>query len=243
MTPGLAEYKLGFELSPIIFTNGIAQDLPNSQLPIISILQNKDFENGLLDGTYSLDFNDYFANFKPMVGAQLVNNQIGLYPFANQTVAANAIVTQPLTISMLMTCPARPSNGGYFGKLQILTALKQAIEQHNNDGGTYTIVTPSFIYSECVMTGFVDVSGGDTRQIQTDWRLDFMRPLLTEEDAEQAMNSLMNKIDGGLPIDGEPSWSGPDNQNDPITGNQPGVVTSDNLRGSSINVFSNQALA
>ena len=241
MNGGLSDFQLGFEISPIIFVNGIAEGLPNSQMPIISITQNQDYDGGLLNGSLSLNLADYFAVFKPLPGGQLVNNQIGTYPFANQTVAANAIITQPTMISMLMICPAR-GFGGYQAKLETVTALKQAFDQHNNLGGTYTIATPAFIYSECVMLGFRDVSTGDSKQSQMEWQLDFMRPLLTEEDAEQVMNSLMAKIDGGLPQADEPAWSGNENSTDPIMGAFPGVAASKNLIGSAIRATTNQNL-
>lgn len=241
MNGGLYDFQLGFEVSPIIFTNGIAQELPNGQMPIISITQSGDYDGGLLNGSLSLNLEDYFAIFKPLPGGQLVSNQIGTYPFANQTVAANAIITQPIMISMLMICPAR-GIGGYQTKLETITALKQAFEQHNSLGGTYTIATPAYIYSECIMVGFRDVSSGESKQAQMEWQIDFMRPLLTEEDAEQVMNSLMAKIDGGLPQSAEPSWSGNENSTDPIMGSFPGVAGSDNLVGSSVRVTNDQSL-
>lgn len=241
MSSGLNEFQIGFEISPIIFTNGIAADLPNGQLPIIAITQNKDFDNGLLSGSLDIPLSEYFATFKPISGGQLVNNQIGMYPFANQTVAANAIITQPIAISLLMICPAR-GVGGYANKLQTITALKQAFDQHNNLGGTYTIATPAYVYSECIMTSFRDVSPGESKQSQMEWQIDFLRPLLTQEDAQQVMNSLMAKINGGLPQSEDPTWSGNENASDPIMGSFPGVTASDNLVGSSVRITNDQSL-
>lgn len=242
MNTGLSDFQLGFEISPILFSGGIAEGLNNGIMPIIAITQAQDYDGGLLNGSLSLNLDSYFANFKPIAGGQLVSNTIGMYPFANQTVAANAIISQPVAISMLMICPAR-GIGGYQRKLETLTALKQAFDQHNSLGGTYIVVTPSYVYESCVMTGFRDVGLGESKQVQTEWQLDFLRPLLTEEDAAIAMNSLMSKIDGGLPqTSSEPTWSGNENSTDPVMGNFPGVVGSENLIGSSVRYTNDQSL-
>jgi hypothetical protein len=39
-------YKLGFEISPIILQNGIAQNMPGNILPIVLLTQPASFVNG-----------------------------------------------------------------------------------------------------------------------------------------------------------------------------------------------------
>src|SRR5579859_6827529 len=99
MTPGLAAYKLSFQLSPIIFVGGIAQNIPFQMLPIIAITEALNFTIGLLSGGDPIDLDNFFANYQPMPGSTLIDNQYGQYPFANQSVAANALITNPLRIS------------------------------------------------------------------------------------------------------------------------------------------------
>jgi hypothetical protein len=199
-------FKLGFEISPVILTNGIAENIPGKMLPIVSITEAANFVTGLLDGGSVLSLDNFFAHWVPIPGSTLANNQIGQYPFANQTVAANAIIAQPLQISMRMICPVKTS-GGYAAKLVTISALQAALASHNNSGGTYTIATPSFLYTNCVMLGMKDISNGQSKQVQTEWQFDFLQPLVALADAQSALNGLMSKISGGTPISGDPTWS------------------------------------
>lgn len=204
---GLAAWKLSFQLSPIILTNGIATNIPGGMLPIIAITEAVNFPLGLLTGGENIELDDFFANFQPLAGATLVDQQIGEYPFANQAVAANAVITQPLVISMQMIVPVR-NPLGYEAKLATMMALKYVLDQHNSTGGTYIVATPSYIYTDCVMRRMSDASTGLTRQPQNIWQLDFEKPLLTLEQAQQAQNNLMSKITSGTPVNGQPTWSG-----------------------------------
>jgi hypothetical protein len=208
VSPGLAAFKLSFQASPIILTNGLAGAIPGGMLPIIAITEALNFTAGLLTGGTGLDDLDkLFAAFEPMPGGSLIRQKIGEYSFANQAVAANAVITDPLTISMLMKIPVR-APGGYAIKLATMTALQAALAQHNGSGGTYTVATPSYFYVDCVMTDLVDVSGSGSHQAQHQWRFDFRKPLLTLQQAAQAQNSLMSQISGGAAITGQPAWSG-----------------------------------
>ncbi len=205
---GQTGFKLGFEISPIILTDGIASQVPGQMLPIVGITEASNFIGGLLTGSINLDLDNFFAHFKPVPGSQLINNEVGEYPYANQTVAANAIVSQPLTTSMLMYCPVN-KQGGYVTKFLTMSALKKALDLHTAQGGTYTVVTPSYNYTNCLLTSLRDVTSGETKQAQQVWQWDFRQPLVATNDADNVMNSLMAKIGGGLPILGNPSWSGP----------------------------------
>lgn len=201
---GLNQFQLNYQVAPIVLTGGVAKNLPGGILPLINITQPGGYDAGALSQSSSAkSLDNYFAHYMPMPGATLIDNQIGTYPFANQSIAANAIVTQPLKISMLMICPVRAA-GGYQSKTQIFSALQKTIAQHNNQAGTYTIATPTYLYTNCIMTGFRDVSSGGSKQVQTEWQLDFVQPLLTLEAAAAAMNLQMSKMQSGLPIPGDP---------------------------------------
>lgn len=206
ISPGLDAFKITFELSPIILTGGVAT-FTGGALPIIAITEALSFTDGLLSGGADLDFDDFFAHFLPLPGSSLIDQAIGHYPFANQAVAANAVIRQPLMISMRMICPARGPSGVAL-KLATMMALQAALQTHNASGGTYTIATPSFFYTNCVMTSMRDTSAGDSKQLQNTYQLDFEQPLLTLQDAEQAQNNLISAITGGTPISFPPSLSG-----------------------------------
>lgn len=207
VSPGLVAYKFSFQLSPIILTGGLAGGIPGGMLPIIAITEALNFTVGLLSSGANIGLDDFFANWQPLPGSTLIDNQIGKYPFANQAVAANALIAQPKNVSMLMMCPARGTLG-YGTKLATMLALQAALDQHNKSGGTYIVATPSYFFTNCILLRVVDASVSSTKQVQNAWRFDFERPLLTLEEAQQAQNSLMSKITNGTPIDGQPSTSG-----------------------------------
>lgn len=207
LSPGQAAYKLSFELCPIILTGGVAGLIPGGMLPIISVTEALNFTEGLLSGGDVLDTDDFFAHFMPLTGSSLIANDIGRYPMANQAVAANAIISQPLTVSLKMVCPAK-DGAGYASKLATLLALQATLKQHNNSGGTYIVATPSYFYTNCIMLSMRDVSSSGTKQPQTEWEFNFEQPLLTLDSAQQVQNSLMGRISSGVPIPGTPTWSG-----------------------------------
>ena len=202
-----AAWRLLFQQSPIILNNGIATNMPGGILPIMVLTQAENFVQGLLSGGDITNMDRFFANFVPVPGGTLINQTIGKYPFANQAVAANATIQQPLRMSFLMICPAQETLG-YLAKLAVIEALRTTLYQHNTSGGTYTLATPFYFLPNCVMLGMSDASNTQSGQPQNTFRLDFEKPLLTLEDAQAAQGSLMNKITQSLKIDGEPTWSG-----------------------------------
>lgn len=231
VSAGRAAWNLAFSVTPILLTRGIATGIRGGILPILALTDAARLATGLLSGA-NINPDEFFAQYSPLPGATLISQQAAMYPLANQAIAANAVITQPLTISMLMTCPARPGSiaagvaggiagsllpttaaglggsalagvgaiGGYAGKLATLTALQSTLAQHNNQGGTYSVVTPAFIYTDCIMTSMRDVSSGGTNQKQLMWQLDFIQPLVSISAAQSALNSLMQKIQSQVPL-------------------------------------------
>lgn len=229
MTTSRGLFQLGFEISPIILTDGIASLMPSGMLPLVALTQAASFLSGLFSGSISLDLDQFFAHFQPAPGGLLVNNQIGQYPFANQTVAANAIIAQPLTISLQMSCPVNAA-GGYVSKFMTMSALKATLDKHNSSGGTYIIATPSFIYRNCIMTALRDTSGADSHQRQSQWLWEFQQPLVTQVQATNVLNALTSKLSAGLPTDG--ALSGPASA---VGGSVSSIITAGkNLAGSAV---------
>lgn len=205
-TTGYSLYKLGFQVSPIILTQGVAALIPGGMLPIIAITESANFLNGLVAGNINLSLDDFFAQYQPAAGASLISNEVATYPFANQSIAANSIVSQPLNVGMLMTCPVREKAGYYF-KLAIMSALQATLALHNSIGGLYTILTPSYIYTNCVMQTMLDVSSGETKQSQWQWQMQFLQPLLTLGQAQQEQGNLYNLLSSGGKPSGSLTWS------------------------------------
>jgi hypothetical protein len=209
ISPGMAVFKMAFQLSPIILTNGIANLIPGGMLPIVLITEALNFVDTLLTGNLSSleNLDSFFANFHPLPGSTLISQAIGKYPLANQQVAANAIIVKPLTISVRMICPVQ-EEAGYFLKLATMMTLQSALSTHNVSGGTYTILTPSFPYTNCVFLQMTDVSSAESKQAQNAYQMDFEQPLLTLQSIQQAQNNLMSQITAGTQINGAPSYSG-----------------------------------
>lgn len=140
-------FKLAFEVSPILLVDGIAADIPGGVMPIAVLTEGLSIANGLLHGEIS---NRSMAAFTPMAGTTLVQQDISNLNFYNQVTAANSVVRKPNRIVMQMVRPASTQDGGYSTKGMTFTALKMALDMHNQSGGCYTVMTPSFIYTRCL---------------------------------------------------------------------------------------------
>lgn len=190
-------YKLGFEISPVILCDGISQGIPGGMLPIVAITQSASFVSGLLGGSAQLtDMDKYFCHWRASQGGTMIDYDIGRYPFANQAVAANALLAQPLRIPMLMDAPVN-DNTGAMTKLVTLSALQMVLQAHANLGGTFIVATPGLIYSGCILRTVRDVTSGSEPVPQRQWLWDFEQPLVTNSAAEQATNNYLSKIDVG----------------------------------------------
>ena len=195
--------QLSYQVCPIILTGGIAAQVPWSMMPLMSL-----FNPG--GPTLNLPFNindldDAFGAFNVVPGGQLVLQQIGKYPFANQSVAANAVIREPLTISVLMDTPMRPMNGvsPWVLKHTVFTTLKNTLENHNNAGGTYIVATPAYLYENLVLTSLTDVSRAAGTIPQNAWRFDFEKPLVALSDLQGAQNFLTSQLTQGLVTNGQ----------------------------------------
>lgn len=195
-TAGQIAYQLSFQLSPIIFVNGIASGL-GGLLPIIAITETGNLIGNLLGGSINTSLDGFFASYRPMPGTSIYEAEFSKRPFASMAVAADAVITQPLRLSMHMMCPVK-SPGGYTAKLGILTALKLLIDQHTSQGGYFAVATPSYIFSAMLLESIVDASGDDI-QAQIQWQWNFIAPQLTLQQAAAAQSSQMSKITQGLP--------------------------------------------
>jgi hypothetical protein len=188
-------YDLAFQVSPIILVGGIAANTLGGMLPIIALGgQVAAAVQGALSGGVNTDA--FFARYVPVPGSTLINQAIATYPFANQATAANATIQQPLAISLRMIAPVKDT-AGYLTKLAIWTSLQNSLVAHNAAGGSYTVATPWFIYTNCLLQTITDTTGGDGKQQQIMAQWDFAQPLTTQMQAASAYNSLMSKLSSG----------------------------------------------
>ncbi|CAB5539769.1 MULTISPECIES: hypothetical protein [Citrobacter] len=200
-------FKLAFEISPILLVDGIAADIPGGVMPIAVLTEGISVADGLLHGDIG---KGPTAAFTPMAGTTLIQQDIGNLNFYNLVTAANSVVNKPNRVLLQMIRPAFTSGGGYATKGMTFTALKLALDMHNQSGGSYTVLTPSFIYTGCLMRQLIDVSGfsEQNKQVQHTWQFEFDQPLLAISQLEAALGNLMSKFETGMPSSGGLSWSG-----------------------------------
>ncbi|CAD6037264.1 hypothetical protein [Escherichia coli] len=203
-------FRLAFEISPILLVDGIATDIPGGVMPIAVLTEGLSIVDGLLQGKISKPT----AHFTPMAGTTLIMQDVGNFNFYNQSTAANAVIQRPNQIKMQMIRPASTEDGGYATKGATFTALKLALDMHNQQGGCYTVMTPSFIYTRCLMRSMVDISGfsDKNKQVQDTWQFEFEQPLLTASQVEMVLGNTMSKFQSGVKSAGGLSWSGVANQ-------------------------------
>ena len=190
-------FRLAFEISPIILVEGIASEIPGGMMPIAVLTEGVSVVDGLLQGELS----GPTAHFTPMAGTSLIRQDIGNLNFFNMATAANSVINRPNQVRMQMLRPASTKDGGYATKGITFTALKLALDKHNQSGGYYVVMTPSYIYTGCLMRSMTDVSGfsEQNKQVQHTWEMEFEQPLLSISQVEAALGGLMSRFESGMP--------------------------------------------
>lgn len=200
----LSDFQLSYEISPIILVGGIAG---TGKLPITSLLDSGNYPSGVTSAGTAPVAADVFGHFRVLAGGTLIDNEVAHYPLANQSVAANAIITTPLKVALEMMVPATDAVP-FVARQAIITAMKGALDNHAALGGWYDIATPAYIYQGCLLLSLTDgsdeVPGG---QPQERWIWSFEQPLLTAQAAQAAQNQAMAKISGQTQNAGDPPGS------------------------------------
>lgn len=202
----LSDYQVSYQVSPIILVGGVAG---TGMLPIVSILSSQDYDLGVLSSSSAQQIDSFFGQFRVLPGHSLMENEVATYPVANQTVAANAVITDPLRVSLEMLVPAT-ANVTVANKLSVITSLKSTLDKHTALGGWYNVSTPSYIYQGCLLTSLIDATDEEEGgQPQVRWIWNFMQPLLTVAAAQAAQNQAMSKITTQTKNAGDPPGSKP----------------------------------
>jgi hypothetical protein len=203
MPTPLSLAKLTYQIAPIFLTGGIATGIPGSIMPMLSFT-NAPVGLNLAGNILPVDIKDLdeaFGAFTVLPSGTLVSQQVAKFPFANQFTAANATIREPLGVQVLMEAPMRGPNA-WANKFAIMNALKATLDIHNNLGGTYTILTPAFMYTEMIMTELVDASRATNSLPQNAWKFVFERPLVALEELKAiyySYNLLMRKLANAVP--------------------------------------------
>jgi hypothetical protein len=215
----IEQWKLSYQVSPIFLTGPPVSNVPNGMLPFLSIVNPGAFPaTSNTPGTPAQSFDlstlatdaatldNAFGAFNVLAGGSLIAQTVAKYPFANQSYAANAILRDPLHVSLIWDTPMRGANA-WGTKLTVMQSVKQRLDAHNNGGGTYIVVTPAYVYDNMVMLSLTDASRGSSNLPQNAWRFDFERPLIVLQELRRAQSALMSKLTNGVITDG--AWSGP----------------------------------
>ncbi|MBI0180234.1 MULTISPECIES: hypothetical protein [Commensalibacter] len=85
--------------------------------------------------------------------------------------------------------------------------LINALNYHNNNGGLYTVLTPSYIYRDCILLRVSDVNStiDGSSQFQSVWRFDFIQSLVSNAKSKVVLNNFMNKATSGNMT--KPTWT------------------------------------
>jgi hypothetical protein len=138
--------------------------------------------------------------------------------------ASNAVIQNPLHISLLMLCPAKNmADRNYITKIAKITALKTKLNDHISRGGYFHVNTPAYTYTDCLLTSIRDVSSTGDKQVQLVYQWDFVQPLITQSAAAIAFNNLYNRFDKQLPTSNPLTNSGVDVVVNNPTNTQPSV--------------------
>ena len=194
----ISDFALSYSISPIYLTGGTAGGLSGGTVAITEYLQGSNYSS-LLSAGSAASLDDFFAHFIPLSGGRLVNQAIGEYPFANQATAANAVIQLPINVTLMMICGPKKA-GDLTNRQAVLSALKAALNQHNLSGGTYSVNTPAYLYTDCILKELTDVSSGASHNVQIQWHWVFEKPLVTLQDAQAAQNNLMGKLSNGTQV-------------------------------------------
>ncbi|MXV36808.1 MULTISPECIES: hypothetical protein [unclassified Saccharibacter] len=211
--------QLGYVNSPILLTGGVA-DRMGGTVPIMLYTQFVATINGLISGGIGgklnlPDLDNTWCHWQDSGKGVLLENDVATYPFANQTVAANALISKPIGISMIMVCPPR-GPGAMATKLATMQSLTALLNKHCTMGGEFVIITPGQIYTNMLLTKITDSSPSPTTQPGSQYTFDFTRPLTQKSEAAQKMSTLMKKASGGMPGIGGWGSVGTGNILDPV---------------------------
>lgn len=207
MPPSNPSMQFSYQVCPIILTGGVATSIPGGMLPLINLVgAGGALLNPPLDPNKPTDYDNAFGAFNVLPGGTLLQMSIAKYPFANQDVAANATIREPLNVSVIMDAPMRGKNP-WQTKQTVMSSLKATLDNHNNIGGTYTLATPAYIYENLVLVSLTDNSRGNNSLPQNAWRFDFERPLVALRDLQGSISSILAKAGLGAPVNSQSQQS------------------------------------
>ena len=176
------DYHKTYEINPVILTGGIAT---GDGLKISDLL--------------GWSKNKPFAYFKVLDGTQQLSYSIAEHPVYNLETAATAVMRNPLTIQFLMVVIKSESHPLQLQHDKMVKFIDQ-LRLHAKKGGLFTLATPFYPYTNTIITEIMQANIEDVKfGLQNGLHLTFRKPLVDLEDAANAYNEQMNRLDKGLP--------------------------------------------
>lgn len=210
------DYHKTYEINPIILTGGIAtgDGLKISDLLGYDTIKKSSEIARDADGNMFLDrfgspvnkqtqtaatATKPFAYFKILDGTQQLSYSVAEHPVYNLETAATAVMRNPLTIQFLMIILASAD----YPKDKQHDRMTKFIDQlrlHTKKGGLFTLATPFYPYTNTIVTEIAQANIEDVKYgLQNGLHLTFRKPLVDLEDAKNAYNEQMDRLDKGLP--------------------------------------------
>lgn len=172
------DYHETYELNPIVLTGGIATD---DGLKISDLLGKG------------------FAYFRPLDGTQLLSYSVAEHPVYNLETAATAVMRNPLTIQFLMIVLKSRLNPTALQHDKLINFINQ-LRLHSKKGGLFIIATPFYTYQNVIITEITQANIEEPNfGLQNGLHLTFRKSLVDLEDAANAYNEQMDRLDKGLP--------------------------------------------
>lgn len=194
---------MAYEITPIILTGGIASSQGDG-LPIVALTQ-PGYQSDPVTGGASPSLDDFNFNYTPLAGSRLLKFMAGTYPYANQAIAANALIQDPNSVSLLMFCPAT-LDWPFSARKSDINSLVSSLKLHQSLGGQYSVVTPAYTWTGALLLELLDVSGADSHQYQYAWQWNFFAPLTSIEQAVAAQNGLASTLTNQTQPAGSTGW-------------------------------------
>jgi hypothetical protein len=205
VSSGYISWKTSYEITPIKLQGGIAASTGNG-LPIVALTNPGNQSDPVSANGAGSTLDGFNFHYTVLAGGTLLNFKPGTYPYANQSIAANALIADATNISLLMYCPAT-QDWPFSIRQTTITSLVASLQPHASLGGYYDVATAAYIFTGCLLTTLRDVSGADNHQFQYAWQWDFYRPLISLAAAQQAQNGLMQTLTNRTVTTGTPGWN------------------------------------
>ena len=135
--------------------------------------------------------------YMPMDRVELLNYSYSQYPFLNRESITNTYIKNPTRFQLLAVKPITRLNTFFFNFATNI-ALKKFLEKYINAGGTFLVITPWEVITDCVVEKLEGVKFNDT-SLGEGFLFSFYKPNIYEDTTGSQSNFLKALTNGGIP--------------------------------------------